>query len=452
MPIPEHWKLVKLGEVCRVRNGYAFKSNDYRNDGILLFRQTNLNGERVNLKNAVYLPKEFLDKFKEFQIKKGDVLIGMSGSVGKLCVYNLDKPALQNQRTGLLLFTESVIRGFVRYYFEVLEKEIIKKSKGVAVLNVSAKDIHDSEIPLPPIAEQAAIVAKLDQYFSDLDAGVAALRTAQAQLKTYQQAVLKYAFEGKLTAEWRQTNSNFPSIQDLLQQIKHEREKHGKKFKEGKQLNETELKELPKLPEEWTWIKLEEIADIQLGRQRSPKNRSNLYPIKYLRAANITENGLDLHDLLDMEFTPEEQKIYRLHYGDLVLSEASGSASQVGKPAIWKAEIENICFQNTVLRVTPFLVSSKYYFYFFYHCYKNGIFSTIAAGVGINHLSAGKLSALPIPLCSLDEQQAIVQEIEDRLSVADKLEETLRVSLQQADALRQSLLHAAFTGRLLSPA
>ena len=82
-----------------------------------------------------------------------------------------------------------------------------------------------------------------------------------------------------------------------------------------------------------------EIGDVQLGRQRSPKNRSDKYPTKYVRAANITWQGLSLDDVMDMDFKPSERATYTLRRGDILLSEASGSADEVGKPAIWNGKI-----------------------------------------------------------------------------------------------------------------
>jgi len=98
-------------------------------------------------------------------------------------------------------------------------------------------------------------------------------------------------------------------------------------------------------------VRIRDVGNVQLGRQRSPKNRSKDYPTRYIRAANITDFGFDLSDLLDMEFTPKERERYRLRKGDIVLSEASGSPDQVGKPACWNDELPLCCFQNTVIRL-----------------------------------------------------------------------------------------------------
>ncbi|MBP7041778.1 MAG: restriction endonuclease subunit S [Chloroflexi bacterium] len=207
---------------------------------------------------------------------------------------------------------------------------------------------------------------------------------------------------------------------------------------------------MPELPAGWAWVKVDALGEVQLGRQRSPKNRSKDFPTKYIRAANITENGLALTDVMDMEFKPDDFQRYQLMYGDILLSEASGSPDQVGKPALWRDQIPNCCFQNTVIRLR--LLDSlygEYFLHLFKHFYTNGVFAKTASGVGINHLSAGKFASLSAPLAPVNEQKQIVQEIDLRLSVIDQLEQTITDALQQAEALRQSILKKAFAGQLV---
>jgi len=221
------------------------------------------------------------------------------------------------------------------------------------------------------------------------------------------------------------------------------------KPKELPPLNEAELSELRKLPTGWCWTSVEQLGYVQLGRQRSPQNRSKDFPTKYIRAANITNNGFELADVLDMEFKPHEFKQYQLKKGDILLSEASGSPEQVGKPAVWRDQIPNCCFHNTVIRFRPIYLASEYFLLVFKDFYSNGVFSNISSGVGINHLSANKFSAIPVPLAPLEEQEEIVQEVESRLSICDQLEATIIENLQKAEALRQSILKQAFEGKLV---
>jgi type I restriction enzyme, S subunit len=196
-------------------------------------------------------------------------------------------------------------------------------------------------------------------------------------------------------------------------------------------------------------MRANEVGHVQLGRQRSPKNRSALFPTKYLRAANITEHGLDLGDVLDMEFNEAERERYRLQRGDLVLSEASGSVSQVGKPALWNEELPLCCFQNTVIRLRPHSGNSRYLLWLFVHFYRNGVFAKVAGGVGINHLSAAKFSQLSLPIAPPEEQPRIVAEIEKQFTRLDAGIAALGRAQLNLRRYRAAVLKAACEGRLV---
>ena len=96
-----------------------------------------------------------------------------------------------------------------------------------------------------------------------------------------------------------------------------------------------------------------DVGDVAVGRQRSPGKHTGRHATKYVRAANITPHGLDLTDLLEMDFTPAERAIFALEVNDVILTEASGSGAQVGRAALWKGEVEDCCYQNTVIRFRP---------------------------------------------------------------------------------------------------
>ena len=333
-------------------------------------------------------------------------------------------------------------------------------------------------LQIAPLNEQRRIVAKIEELFSELDKGIESLKAARAKLNVYRQAVLKHAFEGKLTAQWREENKDkLETPEQLLARIKQEREaryeqqlkewktavkeweeggKSGKKPARSRMpkpvltMAEEEIAHLESLPSGWLWLTAESVGIVQLGRQRSPKNRSKDYPTKYIRAANITEKGLDLDDVLDMDFLPHELSAYRLKKGDLVLSEASGSAAQVGKPAIWDDQIPNCCFQNTVIRHQPYCRDYAVYLLWLYRFfYVSGKFAQVAGGVGINHLSAFKFAQIALPLCSLAEQQEIVRLLEERFVAIEWQEREINSALNQAEMLRQSILKKAFSGQLV---
>ncbi len=334
-----------------------------------------------------------------------DVLINIVGPpLGKVAMVPSDHPEW-NINQAVVVFRPNV--GVLNKYlaFAFLTDSIMRRVTSLAKATAGQFNIGVGmcrrllPIPMAPTNEQARIVTKIEELFSDLDAGVAALKRAKANLKRYRAAVLKAAVEGQLTAEWRAARSSAfrrsgldengedrlkPELRtvgesgtELLARILKERRQKWEanqlaKFAAAKKEPPKNWREkyveptppdttgLPQLPAGWCWTSVEQLGNVQLGRQRSPKNRSDKFPTKYIRAANITEAGLALDDVLDMEFQPKELESYRLHRGDILLSEASGSPDQVGKPVVWNGEIEDCCFQNTVIRLRPEGMPSEY--------------------------------------------------------------------------------------------
>lgn len=173
------------------------------------------------------------------------------------------------------------------------------------------------------------------------------------------------------------------------------------------------------LPSGWVRAPLATIADVQLGRQRSPKDHLGPNMRLYLRAANVTWNGLSLDDVKEMNFSPSEMATFRLAPGDILLSEASGSASEVGKPAMWRGEIDDCCFQNTLLRVRSRYLEPAYLLWFFKWLAISGQFATGSRGVGIHHLGAKALSEWSVPVAAQLERKRIVAAIEEQFSRLD---------------------------------
>lgn len=335
------------------------------------------------------------------------------------------------------------------FYFLTTKYETInKRPKGVGIPHIDPNIFWTIPFPIAPLPEQHRIVAKIEELFSDLDAGVAALKNAKAQLKRYRQAVLKAAVEGKLTAEWRAAHrGESEPASALLERIRSERAKNASG--RAKALPRVDAAELGALPEGWEWTRVAEVAEVRLGRQRSPKRASGPNMRKYVRAANATWSGLDLSDVKEMDFSPSEFEIYRLRRGDVLLGEASGSISEVGKPVIWNDQIPDCCFQNTLIRVRSCAPLPTYLYLHFFYDASAERFRKIAKGVGIHHLGAENLSNWVITLPTLAEQEQIVAEVERRLSVADENEKIVDASLKQAERLRQSILKRAFAGKLV---
>lgn len=190
-------------------------------------------------------------------------------------------------------------------------------------------------------------------------------------------------------------------------------------------------------------VELCKIAEVKLGRQRSPKNHTGDSMRPYLRAANVGWSGLRLDDVKQMNFTDAEMEVFRLRPGDVLLSEGSGSPSEVGKPALWNGELADCAFQNTLLRVRPHLnVESRYLLHYFAWLAASGAFARGSRGVGIHHLGRESLAAWPVPLPNIEDQRRIAAILDH----ANALRAKRRQVHAYLEVLALSIFHDMFSG------
>jgi type I restriction enzyme, S subunit len=202
------------------------------------------------------------------------------------------------------------------------------------------------------------------------------------------------------------------------------------------------------LPEGWITARVEDIAEVRLGRQRSPAKAFGPNMRPYLRAANVTWSGLDISDVKEMDFDPHEFPSYVLQEGDILLAEASGSPTEVGKPAVFNGEISDCCFQNTLIRVRPYEGLSPFLYRKFLYDAHSGAFARMSRGLGIHHLGAETISKWEVTLPPLGEQRRIVDKIEKLSSRTRQVKGTLDEIPALLEDYRRSVLAAAFRGDL----
>ena len=356
-----------------------------------------------------------------------------------------------------------------RYYLHRCVKHVNQAS-------ISSRDFARSiPVIVPPAAEQHRIVAKIEKLFSELDKGIESLKTARAKLNVYRQAVLKHAFEGKLTAQWREENKDkLETPEQLLARIKQEREaryerqlqewkaavkeweesgKSGKKPQRPKKLSKvTDLPhevtaKLSLLPESWMWEKLGWMTcGVEYGTAAKSATTGR---VPVLRMGNIQNAKFDWTDLV---YTSDDNEVaqYLLHDGD-VLFNRTNSPELVGKTAIYKGD-RSAVFAGYLIRVNHLraVVDSRYLNLFLNSHVARQHGNTVKTdGVNQSNINGAKLSSYPFPYCSIEEQREIASILEKTLSVLDETEADIIQELQKADALRQSILKKAFSGQLV---
>ena len=439
---PNGWALARISDILTIRNGYAFKSTYFSDSGVPLIRQSELKGDVVDLSDSVFLPESFLDEHSGFLVTKGDVLIGMSGSLGKVSLYLSDAPALQNQRTGLLIVDDRVSeKTFALYALRYVEPQILEQGKGIAVQNVSASQIESCSLLLPPRAEQTRIVAKLEELLSDLDAGVTELKAAQKKLAQYRQSLLKAAVEGALTAEWRANNPPSETGAQLRARILQERRARWeakqlakfaeqgktppkdwqKKYPEPVPLNTTDL---PALPQGWVWASAEMLFSWGSGDFLPASAQiDGDYPVYGGNGINGSHNATNVHHSTIV--------IGRVgvHCGNVYLTEPSAWVTDNAIYATSKHERIRWRYAELVMQAARLGSSSK--------------------GGAQPFISQKILNDTVIALPPVAEQDRICDEYSFALNANVTMEQNIELALKQSTAQRQNILRAAFAGQLV---
>ena len=168
------WEMRKLGEVCEIQNGYAFKSGDYATAGHRVIRIGNVQKGEIVDKLPKYFQLEADRSLARFNINSGDILVSLTGDVGRVGVMQESLlPAALNQRVGRFqkIKEQIICKRFLFHFLnsEIFECEVIESSKGVAQKNTSTKKILEITIPVPPLSVQREIVDRLDAAFGLID-------------------------------------------------------------------------------------------------------------------------------------------------------------------------------------------------------------------------------------------------------------------------------------------
>ncbi|MDC1056518.1 restriction endonuclease subunit S [Flavobacteriaceae bacterium] len=352
---------------------------------------------------------------------------------------------------------------------------------GTTRLKLTQGRLKQIPIKIAPLPEQRAIVAKIEELFSDLDKGIADLKKAQDQLKIYRQAVLKKAFEGELTKEWRDQQIDLPTADELLGQIKEERQKHyeqqlenwkqavkvwgengkeGKKpakpkfLKELKEFTDEDLSELLELDSYWKWVKVDKLCQYDQNAMKAGPFGSSL------KKAFYTDSGYKIYgqeQVISGDYKFGNYYVNEDKYQSLINCAVKPNdvlislVGTVGKVLILPDDCEEGLINPRLVKFSlNDFYSEQFFKYFFESGFIKSIYKLKNHGTTMDVLNLGIIKELPFPLCSKKEQHQIVQEIETRLSVCDKVEESITESLEKAKALRQSILKKAFEGTLLS--
>ncbi len=328
-------------------------------------------------------------------------------------------------------------------------------------LRVPAAFLADMSYPLAPFSEQRRILSAIEQQFTRLDAGVAALRRAQAKLKRYRAAILKAAVEGKLTEAWRTEHPTTEPASVLLERILKERRARweadlrakGKDPAKVKYVEPAKLdkENLPELPEGWCWTVLDQlITYLRNGLSQKPESSPPGHRILRINAVRPMKVNLD--EVRYLSLSEKDAKGYFLDNGDILFTRYNGSLELLGVAGKVRDCFVPTLHPDKLIRVKTVLaepLSSYIELASNVGASRTYIESKARTTAGQTGISGSDIKQMPVPLPSLTEQEQIVAEIEQRLSVVSQLEAIVEANLKRAERLRQSILKEAFAGRLI---
>ena len=379
-----------LGTVATYINGRAFKPSEWEKAGMPIIRIQNLTSE-----NAPYNYSKGIFEEK-YIVHNGDLLFAWSASLGAHIWKGQD--AWLNQHIFKVLPKEGIDRDYLYYFLLAVVAELYAKTHGSGMVHITKAPFMNTPIPIPSLPEQERIVARIEELFSQLDAGVETLKKTKAQLAVYRQAVLKEAFSSGLS-------SKTVEIREIVDDIRI--------GPFGTMLHKSDY----------------------ISGGVPVINPQHIKSGKILPSASVTVSEEKARDL----------SAYRLQTNDIIM----GRRGEMGRAAAI-TDVENgwLCGTGSILfRLKPnfdagfyaqILSSPDVVHYLEEH----------ATGTTMKNLNEDIVQYIPVPFVTTEMQREITMKMDCKISVCGSIEQTVDTALQQAEAMRQSILKDAFEGRL----
>ena len=431
--LPEGWAWAKINTIAFVTKlaGFEYTKNiapSLCEDGIPLFKGKNVQNSTIVYEFESFIPESVSDELQRSQVTKKCILTPYVGTIGNIGIHNRPGKYHLGSNVGKIeLYNDNVVL-LEEYVVAYLQsgfgyQQLTKHMKATAQASISIEAIRDVYLPVPPANEQLRMWSSLSNALAMIERIENTELDITNLIKSTKSKILDLAIRGQLVPQ--DLNDEPASV--LLERIRVEKEeliKQGKIKRNKKESiifrgednsyyvrQDTHMESIDEqfifeLPDNWEWCSLLNIAKIELGKTLdSAKNIGTNYP--YLRSVNVRWNEVDLSDLKEMRFEPEELDRYTVRHNDLLICEGG----DVGRSCVWTDEKE-ILYQNALHRVRFYGGCNPFYFMYYMKYYEScGIIKALCKGVTIKHLTGNVLSLIPFALPPIEEQDRIVKRL-----------------------------------------
>ena len=398
--LPDRWEVKKMPQVVKWGSGGTPKATEkqYYDGGTIPWLIIGDLNDGIVTSSASKITELGLQNSSAKKIPAGTLLVAMYGSIGKLGITGIE--CCTNQAIAYAKELHGVTTKYMFYYMALMKSELISKGKGGTQKNISQTVLNSLDVIVPPLPEQECIVARIEELFSQLDAGVETLKKTKAQLALYRQAVLKEAFVG-----------NYPKKQ---------------------------LKDFSKA-----------ISGYAFKSSRYSPDGDYIV----VKIGNVKERRFDFTRDLTKTTEADDSILekYLLQRGDCLIT-LTGSRGKRDYGFVAMIGDQNNYLLNQRVAALRFDQSVALPEFFQYYLasplYRDMFFSYETGNVGQGNVGIKALLDPYVILPDINTQKRIVEDVEARLSVCDSIDQTIDMALQQAEAMRQSILKDAFEGRL----
>ncbi|MGW1474855.1 restriction endonuclease subunit S [Streptomyces olivaceus] len=425
--LPAGWVWAQLGEIADTSLGKMLdKKQSTGRNPLPYLRNVNVQWGQINTSDLLEMDIDPED-VDRFTVSRGDLLVCEGGEVGRCAIWGRDEPiayqkALHRVRTSSALETR-----FLRYYLEfgAFSGRLKRFTTGSTIKHLPQQRLREVPVPVPPVVEQRRIVEALEERLSRLDAAEVSVRAVLRRVDALLGRVTDVT--SGVSVEPDQPAAVFPSDMGSIDGL------------------------LPRIPADWRWMRLGEVADVVGGVTKDKKKQSDpdLPEVPYLRVANVQRGHLDLDNVATIRVPPKKAEQLRLQEGDVLMNEG-GDRDKLGRGWVWNGQIADAIHQNHVFRarvrheaLAPQLLSwyangaAKWF-------EDNGKQSTNLASISLS-----RIKLLPVPVPPPNEQRAIVERIEEQLVQLRHARVAAERVLRQGGKLRNALLRKAFAGGLV---
>ena len=421
--IPDSWQWVRLGEIIHICSASRVHQSDWKSSGIPFYRAREIAklADQGFVNNDLFISKALFDKLKVGGVpEENDIMVTAVGTLGKAYVVKLDDIFYYKDASVICLKNFYKINPYyIKYIFDssYVKNQINKKSSGTTVGTITIINANNYILPLPPMAEQQRIVARLEELLPDVEAyGTAQERLTALESSFPQQlrkSLLQEAIQGRLVPQ----DPTDESADVLLQRIHAEKEQlitEGK-IKKQKPLPPITEEEKPfAIPDSWQWVRLGELGVLSGGKtpQATDIYSSGSYP--YFKVSDMNSSGNEQYLIKTSSYIGEKFKSKIFKKNSIVFPKNGGAIFTNKKRILKKDSLVDLNTGIFSCYIDPIHI-------FIFHIFLNIDFSRISKGTALPTIDSDKLKNILVALPPLAEQQRIVARLEELLPLCDGL-------------------------------